>query len=140
VSAVFHIPVEQLLDRKGKEAVDFRWGITRRSMMQKTGQTFRNVFGEDVLLTSLSHRAPKDVHTIVVSDVRYDNEAEMVQMNDGVVIRVERDYKDISDAASLHLSERGVMHHLVTMTIDNNGSLDDLESAVKKIIIGWNNA
>jgi hypothetical protein len=68
---------------------------------------------------------------VVVSDVRFANEARAVRAAGGKVLSVERAGAGLDGAAGEHESERGVSPDLVDATIDNNGSLDDLPARVR---------
>lgn len=72
-----------------------------------------------------------DAGDVVAADVRFPNEAAAVIRGfGGEVWRIERpDLVDPSRAAG-HVSEAGIPDHLITLTIVNDGSLDDLASAV----------
>jgi hypothetical protein len=65
---------------------------------------------------------------VVITDVRFDNEAQAIIDAGGEVWRVARPgWRCLADASATHSSEAGVSDHLITRTIDNSGSLDDLK-------------
>jgi hypothetical protein len=66
---------------------------------------------------------------VVITDVRFDNEAQAIVDAGGEVWRVVRPgWRCLDDAAASHSSEAGVSDHLIARTIDNSGSLDDLRT------------
>lgn len=67
---------------------------------------------------------------MVISDIRFDNEAKKVLDLGGTVWKVVRETNPVED----HVSERGVSPNLITGRIMNNKSLDDLEARVEKWI------
>ena len=69
---------------------------------------------------------------IVISDCRFNNEAEAVLAAGGIVIEVTR--ADINEVAA-HSSENGISSKLVTFRIDNNGTLQDLYKSVDSLLI-----
>lgn len=102
---MFHLEQEQLDDPKKKEVVDERWGMTPRQMMQKVGTDMvRCMLGNDFWVKNMDMMVrQQDSHSkIVVSDVRFQNEAKWVKQNDGILIRIVDKQSDHHDT---HLSE-----------------------------------
>lgn len=68
----------------------------------------------------------------LATDVRFDNEARFVVENDGYIFRINRDCQRIEN--SNHVSEAGLSDSFPQkqiIDIDNNGSIDDLESQLR---------
>jgi hypothetical protein len=59
---------------------------------------------------------------VIVSDVRFDNEAQMIRDLGGVVLKVDRDV----NAVNAHPSEEGVSPSLIDAVIANDGSPADM--------------
>lgn len=131
------------LMNKCKEGWEFRihapewpevdYWITGREYLQWFGQGAREVFGDtfwiDQVLPAdgmLKRRYP-GAKLIVVTDVRYPNEAERVLNLGGKVWEVVRPGLE-SDG---HVSEVQLDRSLVTKTIVNDGSLDELRRKVE---------
>lgn len=74
----------------------------------------------------------------VVEDVRYDNEATMIHRNHGPVIKIIRPGLTV-DTSSSHKSENGISPHLVTLTIVNEGSLEQLQDKINEVTRGIGN-
>lgn len=119
-----------------KTMLDPFWGRTPREILQKLGtEAGRNVFGEDIWIKVVEREIkeyPKCDY--VVSDVRFRNEAEAIKSWGGTLVRVDRDipYDPQQDD---HPSERNLDYftgwdHI----IDNNGTIDQLEAKLDKII------
>jgi len=84
---LFHLEPEQMYDPCLKEVVDKRWGLSPRQMMQKVGTDMvRNMLGNDFWVRHMDMRA--STGNIVISDVRFRNEAEWVKDRGGVLIRI----------------------------------------------------
>jgi hypothetical protein len=66
---------------------------------------------------------------IFVPDVRFDNEASLIQELGGVIVKINRD----SEQGDGHASEAGISGRLVDYVIDNNGTLEDLEQQAKEL-------
>lgn len=119
-----------------KEAVIEWIGQSPRQLAQTLGTEWgRKLVAEDIWVRCMlrawescrQHRGERA--WMVVTDVRFDNEAEAIIAAGGQVWRVEReDAPPVRD----HVSERGVNPRLVTGRIINNGTLDELEANVAR--------
>lgn len=68
----------------------------------------------------------------IISDCRFNNEAEAIKSKGGVIIKVERDL----DNQDSHKSEKGIDKKYVDLVINNNGSIQDLITEVKNKMNG----
>lgn len=71
---------------------------------------------------------------MVLSDVRFDSEAEWIQLNGGVILEIVRpEQKSLVDKVKTavgvpgHQSEKGISRHFITHTIVNDGTLNDFD-------------
>lgn len=105
--------------------------ISGRSFLQYYGtEAHRDVFGYDFWVDAvLSGYDIREV--LVVTDVRFDNEAQAVRDKGGVIWEVKRPGIRTAHA---HPSEQGVDPDLVDLTIVNDGTLDDLKSNVLTLV------
>src|SRR5215469_8326518 len=101
--------------------------LTFRTFLQRYGtEAHRDVpemgqeFWVELLLPVRGYYAERN---IVISDVRFDNEAKRITLLDGIVVEVSRAGLVNQDQ---HRSEEGLNPDLVDYTIFNNGSLEDL--------------
>lgn len=93
-----------------------------RTMMQTLGTEWgREMIHSELWVRSLFTRAPAS--GVVISDVRFDNEAQAVLDRGGVILRVSRPGQAEDDA---HASEAGVSDQLVTLDLINNASREAL--------------
>lgn len=100
-------------------------GITPRKLMQYMGSIYRNG-NPDFWVRSLFDR----VHgPVVISDVRYPNEAQEIIRRGGVVIRVTRPVALTDDP---HESERPLPNDLVSVEIKNDGTISDMLLSVSR--------
>src|SRR5690554_2025589 len=113
-----------------KEVIDERYGVSPRFALQTIGTEWgREIINQDIWLKRAQIEVDKNP-MIVISDVRFDNEAQFILDNGGIVLRVVRDN---SDSVIEHKSESGVSENLVSMTIENNGTLQQLYADVDYI-------
>lgn len=135
VSAITGLSVASLKDRAIKEQPIEGIGKSPRQLLQLLGTEFgRKMLGESVwvdrAMQTIEHYEVAGI-SVVVTDVRFDNEAEAIRGRGGVVWRVVRDAPScLSGDAAAHASEGGISGDLVDLTIKNNGSLYDLRMAV----------
>lgn len=136
VSAITGLPVATLQDRRVKEEVIPWLGKSPRELLQLLGTEFgRNMVKRDIWI----QRAMKSVHraagSVVITDVRFSDEAEAIRNMGGAVVRVVRPgYGTLTAAAAGHSSEAGIDDSLVDYTITNDGTLGDLEVAVDEAL------
>ena len=150
--------------REWREQVDPWWSnklgceITPRKVLQEFGtDIMRNKFNENIWLYSLENKL-KDKKNIVISDVRFPNEIDLVFQHGGVLIEVKRGtpppwyktawiqnrYGDImtlektmaKDYPEVHPSEWSWVGASVEVTIMNNGSKEALQHSVRSLVPG----
>lgn len=121
------------------EAGNLIGGITGREYLQYYGtEAHRDVFGTDFWVEAvLDHNAqhpyygrePFDV--LVITDVRFDNEAQAIRDCGGEVWRIERETQ-INESA--HASEAGLPDDLIDRTIINDGTLEEFKAKVESFL------
>lgn len=105
--------------------------ITGREFLQRYGtEAHRELFDDDFWVNVVD-LDPPDVDLLLVTDVRFPNEARHIREAGGEVWKVMR-----ADAmpANDHDSERPLPDELVDRTVNNEGTLDDLEVEVEKVV------
>lgn len=109
-------------------------GKTPRQVMQSLGTDW----GRDMVSRSLwidacmvkVYRALSDNHSVVITDVRFDDEAQAIKAAGGVIYAVHRPGNKGTTSGKGHVSEDGISDDLIDLTIRNSGSLGDLETQV----------
>lgn len=140
-SKMFGIPLEHFYDSKYKEVTDPFWGISPREMAQKLGtEGGRRVFGEDLWIKraeqewndykdqfngkrDMSFYPDRDENGFIITDVRFENEADFIRKNNGIVIHVKR---NSIEKVREHESENGIQILDNDIVIDNNGTVEEL--------------
>ncbi len=122
-------------DRASKEQVIPWLGKSPRQLVQTLGTEWGRHQVHPELWVMLMLRRWDMVRAstsprMVVTDVRFDNEAHAILTAGGTIWRVERE--GVTPVAP-HVSEKGVSPALVEGSIKNYGSLDDLRQSVT----GW---
>lgn len=117
-----------------KEVVLKVYGKSPREMMQSLGTTWgRESVTEDLWLILASKKITEYRrlgYNVVITDVRFDNEADMIREMGGEVWHIMRDSAGTEHA---HVSEHGVMWYEEDTIIENNSSLKELYRQVDLI-------
>ena len=135
---LFNFDHDQLYGSK-KELVDEYWGYSPRYLMQYLGtQVFRDTIDKDFWVKSLENNIIKNYHDkkIVISDLRFTNEYNMIKKLGGYVIRVKRD--SISNLDQ-HESESMIDSLYYDFLIENNYDIDYLHNLVELALKDINN-
>ena len=74
--------------------------------------------------------ADSDRTLMVISDVRFANEAEMIRHNGGIIVRVDRGEDGLTEGLASHASETELESIDADLTIMNNGPFDQLFASV----------
>lgn len=139
MAAIFCNEPEALLhDDVDKESVCHLHGKTRRQILQLLGtECVKPHFGEDVWVRHLFERLNSGVYgpRVVITDVRFDAEADAIQEAGGYLLHIERDAAGLSGAAASHKSEAGINPDKVDFYIANNGTLGELAHELEKITL-----
>ena len=131
LAMTFGVPLEWFYDQEEKESPKKElFGHTPRYLMQ----TFGTDWGRDMVNPSIwvsiakekARKLHKEGKDVVISDVRYIEEAEVVSELGGLVWRIRRQ----QDAVATHSSEMGIPEDLVYDTICNFGSFNVLYAQV----------
>jgi hypothetical protein len=124
-------------DPETKEQFSEALGMTRRKALQEMGNGVRETLGPLTWINRVLRvweaggRQPT-----VISDCRYENEAERIKDLGGIVLRVVRPGNSLlAGAEAVHISELGVSDSLVMMDIINAGTIGDLNAEARKIAL-----
>ena len=104
---------------KGKDEV--------RRLLQVMGtEVGRKLINEDVWVWLLFNKVNTD-ERIIIPDVRFPNEARMIEQQGGEVWRINRhNHSAVND----HISEHALDNHMFKRVVYNDGTLDDLAEEV----------
>lgn len=141
----FADPMKEMLEvafgnvnfREGDREAPLPWlGKSPRQLMQTLGTEWgRNQVHPDLwtLLTEQKVSAYTLANqSLVISDVRFHNEADMLLKHGGELWQIQRDGAAVAE----HISEQAQWDSYPTQTIENNGSLDALYLKVEQAYQG----
>ena len=132
LSILTGLPLEYFLDIKLKEKeIPGLNGITPRILMQKMGTDFvRNMIDHDFWIWRMRQAiSDNSHHNIVIDDIRFDNEAQLVRDNGGVVVHLVRDFRSPTKNND-HPSEQQIMYHKDDIVVN---SLESVSLTAKHI-------
>jgi len=127
-AAMYDLSLVDFHDNALKERIDHRWGMSPRSMVQQLGEMVKERFGPDFWVDNWFHRYSKvgESNHVIVTDVRFDNEAQRIIDLGGVIIEVLRNDSGLSGDNAAHVSEAGIKRKLINCTIVNNSTKRNL--------------
>jgi hypothetical protein len=141
---IFGFTDEQLYGDK-KEDIDEYYGISPRKIFQYVGtELFRNKLKEiipfiddkiwiHVVKKKILDKIKENPECkIVITDVRFENEANLIKELGGCLIRVTRNIMNITNDD--HESEQQIDKLYADYDISNNGTIEELYNDIKKII------
>jgi len=128
----FGIPVAWCYDDEKDTRIVPEYDATVRQLLQKFGtESTRDVFGEDFWIKRLSRGLNFEANN-VISDVRFDNEADWIRDNGGTIVHIIRPNQEL---VNVHSSESGIITHHTDELILNDGSLDKLYKNVDALLM-----
>lgn len=74
------------------------------------------------------------VNGMILSDVRFDSEAEWVKSQGGIVIEITGGIDTLTPSVAGHVSEAGISDELVDLLVVNHGTLEDLHKLLDSIV------
>lgn len=108
-------------------------GVSPRRLMQTLGTEWgRNLINPNIWIIMATQNLLRFGNGMIIPDVRFENEADWVRSNGGVLIHVERPNAPKIEA---HDSEKGVEFRadLGDLKIVNSGTLEDLHEKVRRL-------
>jgi hypothetical protein len=131
--------LQSIVDEQGWEAA--KAYPEARRILQVLGTTARNVLGDDVWLRAAEKKMLMAAAPVVISDVRFPNEALFVRRHGGELWRVHRHNSDGTDydngIGTEHPSEAHVAS-LVASKLFVATNVEELQEAVRTAIQGMN--
>jgi hypothetical protein len=109
--------------------------------MQTLGTEFgRDLIRKDIWVlraeSEIQKNASNPMHPqgTVISDVRFENEADIIRNRNGIIIHVIRDRTDdVEKDVRLHGSEKGISIHENDLLLNNNGTITELRENIKAL-------
>lgn len=103
-------------------------GFTIRTWLQRIGQLFRDEVNSEFWINKVINIQ----NDVIITDVRYLNEAEVIRKKGGILIRINRNIN--IDEHGTHPSEIELDDYNFDYIIDNNSSVKDLKLEVTNVL------
>ena len=143
IKAMLGITQDDISNRANKEATIEWLGCSPRHAMQTLGTDWgREMIHPDVWLRITARRVQKlmalpDSHHVagvVISDVRFENEADWVRSAGGSVWHIKRDQSGLTGTAARHASEQEIPRHANDRIVYNDRSPEETFEFVGELI------
>ena len=109
------------------------WGISPRKIYQRLGTEVGRGIDPAIWIKNAELFIKKHPgYTVVITDVRFDNEATFIRNRGGVVINIVREQQDIIE--NRHSSEGGLKPDNVDLYVHNNSTIEDMCNEVTYMI------
>lgn len=142
--SIFGFTNEQLYGNE-KEIIDTYWNVSPRQVLQFVGtELFRHQMNkliphlnDDIWLYSIKKQIKdviddKCIRKIVITDVRFENEVEMIKQMGGIIIHIIR--PSVNNLIDNHSSENNIDNLSSDYTLYNDYSIDDLQTNVLNLL------
>ena len=121
-----------------KEAIDPRYNLTPREIMQGVGEKMREIWPsiwvDTVFNATIPELLDEGFEFFVISDVRYPNEGDKVHEHGGLVIKVSRTSGGVT-VGHAHSSETAMKNYEdFDFVIENNGTFEEFYSEVDRVM------
>lgn len=131
----FNLTDEQVNGSEKEHFIE-KWNATPRTIMQKLGEGYRNIYPDYWVDSVLDKYNPSSGTVMVITDCRFKNEFTAIKRKaDGIVVRMERDASlrgEISNPN--HQSEIDLDHVSFERVIENNGTIEDLHRKALELL------
>lgn len=131
---------EHFSDHAAKEAVIPAFGCSYRHLAQTLGTEWGRSIHPHFWLQMAKLRyygldRSGEAYGLVITDVRFENEAEWIREEGGVVVHIVGRETTVSGDAAKHVSENGVLFHPdVDALVGNQGTLADLYRSLDTLV------
>lgn len=143
-SQVYGVPLALFYDEHGKEEVLGTHGLSPRQMMTGMHDILKPLYGDDLFIRPVERHwqgllaADLDgqmtgVGGLIVADVRYENEADWVRSQGGLILHLHRE----TGLHSAHSSEQGIQIKPEDCVIKNNATVGHLEEHLHEFVRWW---
>lgn len=139
----FADPIRAMLVPLGIDMADPYWqarkeepipalGVSPRYLMQTLGTEWgRQLINPDLWLIMAHQRLLQNGPGMVISDVRFENEAAWIRRHGGRIIHV---FRPDAKAVEAHASEDGIELQDTDVRLFNSGTLEELQLSVRELL------
>lgn len=121
------IGIHEPATREEKEAINPLWGFSYRQAAQTLGTEWGRSLRPDLWVWITAKALEHQAEHIVFSDVRFENEADVIRKAGGVIWHIKGRQSTVAADLSNHASEKGIALKNGDTVYYNTGSLQDLD-------------
>ena len=127
---MFGLTDEQIKD---KERAAEPWGMSPRDLYQRVGTDIARNIDVNVWVKGANMFVKKNPErSVVVTDVRFSNEAFWIRSQGGLVVFLHSDTRGIFEGGG-HLSENGLEGSDVDIVLQNDGTIEALHAKLEEL-------
>lgn len=116
LSVLTGLPLKHFTDPILKRGLVPGTNVTCRELMQKYATDFvREMIHPDYWVIRMKERLPYAGKYVIIDDIRFDNEAQFILDNGGIIIKLTRNDSPRTDT---HKSENGISEELIDLCIE----------------------
>ena len=120
-------------DRERKEQPIPGFSFTWREAAQKLGTEWGRSLDENLWVKLVQKRLHIAMSNVVISDVRFENEAAMIREMGGTILHIQGRQASLGENA-IHVSEAGIELHIEDIVVDNRGSIEELYEQLMELM------
>ncbi|WJN63390.1 deoxynucleoside monophosphate kinase [Streptomyces phage phiScoe55] len=122
------VRLAKLVDAYGWDRAKRQFPEIRRLLQRAGTEAGRKVLGANIWVDSLMKDFDRENEALVVTDVRFPNEADAIRKAGGVVVRINRPGVGPKEDPGgwVHESEVALDHYDFDVTVNNNGTIEEL--------------
>lgn len=134
LSLIYNVPIQTFYSNEGKKKIVHK-NMTARELMQKFGDAVRSIDWDswNIPVENFIMSEPLKDH-IVIDDVRFKSEANMIHKHGGILWKVIRDLVPLKYDEAKHISETEQDEIVPDYSLDNSSSIEDLEIKVDSLL------
>lgn len=104
------------------------------NLYQTLGQSLKKVYGDDVWIEACESIISENLDkSIIVTDLRFPKEAEMLKKYGFLLVKIERE-KRVIDRDPNHISEIALKNYPFDMVVTNNGTLEEFKKKISNYL------
>lgn len=134
IEAAFGVTPDIWDDRMKKETSIDWLGVSPRVLAQTLGTEWGRQLVHPDLWLLLAKQALHQHHNLIIPDIRFDNEAEWIEKNGGILLKIVGGNAPPVDNPG-HASEQGISPYLVTKTVQNTGTIGQLHTKASDVFM-----
>lgn len=120
------------LHTENKDEIDSKWNIKPRTVFQQFGSLVKSLAGDDYFLKRMELNFDT-CKSIVISDVRFQNEIDYIKSKGGIIVKIERPELtniDLHESETSVDSVTGIDFHVI-----NRGGLEDFYAKLDTLVL-----